>query len=141
MPRNRPHNARTLPTKEVDALTFVSLAARKSIFEIARGGSPRDIQRAGVSAVRKEQRLHHIRYRHANHFIAQERQLVDIRLISSLNDDDEDRFASVLLNTMDDLLSRMAVAYHLRINTTNGNVLQRTRASDDDQGVSHRDAM
>jgi hypothetical protein len=53
---------------------------------------------------------------------------VDIRLISSLTDDDEDRFASVLLNAMDDLLSQFSVAYHLRINTTAGTVLQRTRA-------------
>jgi hypothetical protein len=67
---------------------------------------------------------------------------VDIRLVSSLTDDDEDRFASVLLSTMDDLLSQMAVAYHVRIDTTAGTVLQRTRASDDaDEVASHRNAM
>jgi hypothetical protein len=53
---------------------------------------------------------------------------VDIRLVSSLTVDDEDRFASVLLNAMDDLLSQLSVAYHLRINTTGGTVLQRSRA-------------
>ena len=68
---------------------------------------------------------------------------MDIRLVSSLTDDDEDRFASVLLNTMDDLLSQLAVAYHLRINTTAGTVLQRTRASAEAAGdaASHRDVM
>jgi len=58
---------------------------------------------------------------------------VDIRLVSSLTVDDEDRFASVLLNAMDDLLSQLSVAYHLRINTTGGTVLQRSRAVIDPQ--------
>ena len=53
---------------------------------------------------------------------------MDIRLVSSLTVDDEDRFASVLLNAMDDLLSQLSVAYHLRINTTGGTVLQSSRA-------------
>ena len=68
---------------------------------------------------------------------------MDIRLVSSLTDDDEDRFASVLLNAMDDLLSQLAVAYHLSINTTGGTVLQRTRASGDvGEGLaSHRNTM
>lgn len=60
---------------------------------------------------------------------------MDIRLISSLTVDDEDRFASVLLNAMDDLLSQMSVAYHLRINTTGGTVLQRSRAVTDPHEV------
>ena len=67
---------------------------------------------------------------------------MDIRLVSSLTDDDEDRFASVLLNTMDDLLSQMAVAYHVRIDTTAGTVMQRTRAAAEaDEVVVHRNAM
>jgi hypothetical protein len=68
---------------------------------------------------------------------------VDIRLISSLTDDDEDRFASVLLNAMDDLLSQLAVAYHLRINTTAGTVLQRTRAVTEasSDGAPHSEAV
>jgi hypothetical protein len=63
--------------------------------------------------------------------------------VSSLTDDDEDRFASVLLNTMDDLLSQLAVAYHLTISTTAGTVLQRTRASAaaGDAASHHRDVM
>ena len=67
---------------------------------------------------------------------------MDIRLVSSLTDDDEDRFASVLLNAMDDLLSQMSVAYHLRINTTAGTVLQRTRAAGDAADIApQRDVM
>ena len=67
---------------------------------------------------------------------------MDIRLISSLTDDDEDRFASVLLNAMDDLLSQLAVAYHLRINTTAGTVLQRTRAlTEASDGAPHSEAV
>jgi hypothetical protein len=67
---------------------------------------------------------------------------VDIRLVSSLTDDDEDRFASVVLNAMDDLLSQLAVAYHLRIDTTGGTVLQRTRASAEGEDLaSHRTTM
>ena len=71
-----------------------------------------------------------------------QRDFVDIRLISSLTDDDEDRFASVLLNAMDDLLSQLAVAYHLRINTTGGAVLQRSRALAEVGDVeSHREVV
>jgi len=67
---------------------------------------------------------------------------VDIRLISSLTDDDEDRFASVLLNAMDELLGQFAVAYHLRINTTAGTVLQRTRAlTDGSEGAPRHDTV
>jgi len=62
---------------------------------------------------------------------------VDIRLISSLTDDDEDRFASVLMKAMDDLLCQLSVAYHLRIDTTGGTVLQRSRSSSDVEDVEH----
>jgi hypothetical protein len=56
---------------------------------------------------------------------------VDIRLISSLTDDDEDRFASALLQCMTDLLSKMPIAYNVRIETTAGNVLHRSRSLHD----------
>jgi len=62
---------------------------------------------------------------------------VDIRLISSLTDDDEDRFASVLMKAMDDLLCQLSVDYHLRIDTTGGTVLQRSRSSSDVEDVEH----
>ena len=62
---------------------------------------------------------------------------VDIRLVSSLTDDDEDRFASVLMKAMDDLLCQLSVAYHLRIDTTGGTVLQRSRSSSDVEDVEH----
>lgn len=52
---------------------------------------------------------------------------MDIHLISSLTDDDEDRFASVVLNAMSDLLGNTPVAYSVRIETTAGKVLQQSR--------------
>lgn len=67
---------------------------------------------------------------------------MDIRLVSSLTVDDEDRFASVLLNAMDDLLSQLAVAYHLRINTTGGTVLQRSRSvAEAQESQGHREVL
>jgi hypothetical protein len=53
---------------------------------------------------------------------------VDIRLVSSFTDDDEDRFAGVLLNTMSDLLSQIPIVYSVRIETAGGKVLQHSRA-------------
>jgi len=53
---------------------------------------------------------------------------VNIRFISSMTNDDENRFASALLNAMDELLRRLPIVYHVRIDTTAGGVLQRSRA-------------
>jgi len=54
---------------------------------------------------------------------------VDIRLISSFVDDDEDRFAPVLLKAIADLLSESPVAYSLQIETTRGRMFRRSRAA------------
>jgi hypothetical protein len=52
---------------------------------------------------------------------------VDIRVVSSLTNDDEDRFASLVLHTISELLGRTAAAYTVRIVTTAGKVLQHSR--------------
>ena len=54
---------------------------------------------------------------------------MNIRFISSMTNDDENRFATAVLNAMDDLLGRLPVVYHVRIDTTGGIVLQRSRAA------------
>ena len=59
---------------------------------------------------------------------------MDIRLVSSFTDDDEDRFAGVLLNTMSDLLSTIPIAYSVRIETAGGKVLHHSRADADSAG-------
>lgn len=53
---------------------------------------------------------------------------MNIRFVSSMTDDDENRFAALLLKAMDELLSRLPIVYHVRIDTTTGSVLQRSRA-------------
>jgi len=55
--------------------------------------------------------------------------VVDIRFISSLTDTDEDRFAHVLLKAMADLLSKMPIAYLVRIETDRGKIFQRSRSA------------
>jgi hypothetical protein len=52
---------------------------------------------------------------------------VDIRFISSLTDHDEDRFAPVLLKALTDLLSKIPIAYVVRIETTDGKIIHRSR--------------
>ena len=54
---------------------------------------------------------------------------MDIRLVSSFTDDDEDRFAPVLLKTMASLLSKIPIAYSVRMETTRGTTFQRTRTT------------
>ena len=51
---------------------------------------------------------------------------MDIRFVSSLTDDDEGRFAPVLLKAMADLLSTIPIAYSVRIETTRGKVFHRS---------------
>jgi hypothetical protein len=53
---------------------------------------------------------------------------VYIRFISSLTDKDEDHFAPLLLNAMADLLSKIPVTYLVRLETTRGKILQRSRS-------------
>jgi len=53
---------------------------------------------------------------------------VNIRFISSMTNDDENRFASAVLNAMDELLRHLPIVYYVRIDTTAGGVLQRSRA-------------
>src|SRR5438874_11936952 len=57
--------------------------------------------------------------------------LVNVRLISSMTDEDEGRFASVLIAALDHLLSRMPASYHVRIETADGLVLERSRTAAD----------
>jgi hypothetical protein len=52
---------------------------------------------------------------------------VDIRVVSSLTNDDEDRFASLVLNAMSELLGKTAAAFTVRIETTAGKILQQSR--------------
>jgi len=49
---------------------------------------------------------------------------MDIHLVSSFTDEDEDRFANVLLKTMSELLVAFPIAYNLRIETASGRVFQ-----------------
>ena len=67
---------------------------------------------------------------------------MDIRFISSMTNDDENRFASVLMNAMDELLRHLPIVYHVRIDTTAGGVLQRSRAVAVEPGeVAEREVM
>lgn len=46
------------------------------------------------------------------------------------------------MKAMDDLLCQLSVAYHLRIDTTGGTVLQRSRASTEAEDVEpHKELM
>jgi hypothetical protein len=51
---------------------------------------------------------------------------MDIRVVSSLSADDEDQLASAVLTTLASLLAALPVAYAVRLETTNGKVMQRT---------------
>ena len=51
---------------------------------------------------------------------------MDIRVVSSLSADDEDQLAPAVLTTLAALLAALPVAYALRLETTNGKVMQRT---------------
>ena len=51
---------------------------------------------------------------------------MDIRLVSSLNEDDEARLASAICNVVSCLLDQFGIAYTLRIETTEGQVFHET---------------
>lgn len=53
---------------------------------------------------------------------------MDIHFISSLNPDDEERLAPVILAALRPMLELMPIAYTVRIRTTNNNVYQHTKA-------------
>lgn len=54
---------------------------------------------------------------------------MDIRIISSLTDNDEDRFAGVVLEAMADLLSKIPITYLVRIETARGKIFHRSRSA------------
>jgi hypothetical protein len=53
---------------------------------------------------------------------------MDIHFISSLNPDDEDRLAPVILAALRPMLELMPIAYTVRIRTSSNNVYQHTKA-------------
>jgi hypothetical protein len=57
-------------------------------------------------------------------FLLNAKDHVDIRLVSSLTDDDEDRFAIVLMKAMRELHANFPAAYSVRIETAGGKVFQ-----------------
>lgn len=70
---------------------------------------------------------------------------MDIHFISSLNPDDEDRLAPVILAALRPMLELMPIAYTVRIRTSSNNVYQHTKAelaqvqgslSREDEGLS-----
>jgi hypothetical protein len=54
---------------------------------------------------------------------------VNIRVISSFTDDDEDRFAPVLLKALADLLIQMPITYSVRVETTRGRTFHRSHTA------------
>ena len=76
---------------------------------------------------------------------------MDIRFISSLTANDENRFAQVLLETLADLLSKIPITYAVRIETTDGKIFQRSRTGPepprsvssrrDDSNPGHQSAL
>jgi hypothetical protein len=64
---------------------------------------------------------------------------VNIRVISSLTDDDEDRFAPVLVKALADLLTDMPIAYTVRVETTRGRTLHRSRAAPETSTLTRRE--
>ena len=76
----------------------------------------------------EERRLHVGRTLRHRLFSLSSEGFVDIRLISSLTDNDEDRFAHVLLKAVVDLLNKMPITYLVRIETSRGKVFKRSRS-------------
>ena len=59
---------------------------------------------------------------------------MDIRFVSNMTADDEDRLAEPLLNLVCSVLDQLPIAYSVVIETASGTAVQRGRASHD----SHR---
>jgi hypothetical protein len=53
---------------------------------------------------------------------------MDIHFISTLTPEDEDAYAPAVLRAVKAILDLMPIAYTLRIETTNGRVVQHTRS-------------
>jgi len=60
---------------------------------------------------------------------------LDIRFVSTLTADDEERIAGVLLNVLVKVLADLPIAYALRIETTGAKVFQRSNMSDSDDAA------
>ena len=65
--------------------------------------------------------------------------LVNIRIISSLTDDDEDRFAPVLLKALADLMTEMPITYSVRVETTRGRILHRSGSAAETPQLTRRE--
>ena len=65
--------------------------------------------------------------------------LVNIRVISSLTDDDEDRFAPVLLKALADLMTEMPITYSMRVETTRGRTLYRSGSAAETPQLTRRE--
>jgi len=57
---------------------------------------------------------------------------MEIRFVSSLTAEDENRFAPALLKAIGVLLDQLPIAYTIRIETTGAQVFQHTHAGADD---------
>ena len=58
---------------------------------------------------------------------------MDIRFVSNMTSDDEDRLAEPLLNMVCSVLDQLPIAYSVVIETTGGTAVQRGRASHESQ--------
>jgi hypothetical protein len=56
---------------------------------------------------------------------------MDIRFVSTLTPEDEDRLAPGLVNAIGQLLDALPLAYTLRVETSNGRIFQHTHAGPD----------
>ncbi len=64
---------------------------------------------------------------------------MDIRFVSSLTPDDEDRLAPALVQALGALLDQFPIAYTLRVETSGARVFQHSHAgaaSDEDEEIS-----
>ena len=61
---------------------------------------------------------------------------MNIRFVSSLTPEDENRFASALAQAVSSLLSELPIAYTLRIETSDAHVIQDSRVFEEDPGLS-----
>lgn len=66
---------------------------------------------------------------------------MDIRFVSSMTPEDEDRVAPGLLSAIGLLLDALPLAYTLRIETSNGKIFQHTRTTPQLGTEPDRDAM
>jgi hypothetical protein len=64
---------------------------------------------------------------------------MDIHFISSLNADDEDRLAPVLLQALRPMLDMLPIAYNVRVQTASGQLFQLSRA--DASGNGHDEPL